>query len=438
MPPGDERARQSAPRPNLNPVRTTTETLPGLTLTSLTLDVPLDHANPAAGTIEVFARVATGEDGAHKPYLVFLQGGPGHEAARPLLVPPSPPWLGRALQDFQVVMLDQRGTGRSTPISSPDVAPLAGLDVAGQAEWLTHLRADEIVNDAERVREALGAAQWTALGQSFGGFTTLHYLSVHPESLAGALVTGGLSAVQHPVDDIYATTWQTMIAKSEAYYRHFPADRECVRDLSGLCARGEIRLPSGDAVSSDRFRTVGHLLGMQGGAERLHYLLELDHTSSAFAHDLAAVLPFEGRNPLYAVLHESSYADGVATRWSADRTMPDRVREDATLLGGEHLHRTLFAEDSELKPFADVADLLAEHEWNQLYFPDRLAQADVPVAAAVYHGDAYVPVGYSLETAALLPDCRTWVTSEFEHNGLRMDDAVLDHLIGLLKGRRWQ
>jgi len=29
------------------------------------------------------------------------------------------------------------------------------------------------------------------------------------------------------------------------------------------------------------------------------------------------------------------------------------------------------------------------------------------------------------------------VTSEYEHNGLRMDDAVLDHLIGLVKHRRW-
>jgi pimeloyl-ACP methyl ester carboxylesterase len=417
-------------------MRTTTENLPGLTLTSLTLDVPLDHANPGGVAIEVFARVVTGEGGAGLPYLVFLQGGPGHEAPRPSL-PGTPPWLARALQEYQVVMLDQRGTGRSTPVSSPSTGPLAGLDSRGQADYLTHLRADEIVNDAEAVREALGARQWTVLGQSFGGFTTLHYLSVHPESLAGALLTGGLSAVQHPVDDIYAATWRIMIDKTEAYYRRFPADRDRVRELAGLCADGAVVLPNRDVVSPDRWRTVGHLLGAHGGAERLHYLLELDHTSSGFAHDLAAALPFEGRNPLYAVFHESSYADGVATRWSADRTMPDRVREDPTLLGGEHLHRSLFAEDTELRPFAEVADLLADHEWNQLYIPDRLAQADLPVAAAVYHQDAYVPLQFSLETAALLPDCRTWVTSEYEHNGLRTDVAVLDHLLGLLKGRRW-
>ncbi len=418
--------------------------LPGLTLTDLTLDAPLDHADPGAGTIEVFARVVTGEGGGDKPYLVFLQGGPGHEAPRPSLSPMNPPWLGRALEDYQVVMLDQRGTGRSTPVSSALAdggrvmgGRLAGLDGPAAAGYLSHLRADEIVNDCELVREALGARQWTVLGQSFGGFTTLHYLSTHPESLAGALITGGLSAVGRPVDDVYATTWQIQIAKSEEYYRRFPADRERVRQLSGLAGQGRIVLPNGDVVSPERLRTLGHRLGVQGGFEQLHYLLELDHESAGFSHGLAGSLPFGGGNPLYAVLHESSYADGVATRWSAERTMPDRVREDPTLLGGEHIHRSLFTEDRELEPFAEAADLLAEHEWNQLYFPERLAQADLPVAAAVYHGDAYVPYGYSMETAALLPDCRTWVTSEFEHNGLRMDTAVIDHLIGLLKGRRW-
>ena len=87
--------------------------------------------------------------------------------------------------------------------------------------------------------------------------------------------------------------------------------------------------------------------------------------------------------------------------------------------------------------WAEAADLLAEHPWPQLYFPEKLAEADVPVAAAVYARDAYVPLEYSLETAAMLPDCHTWVTSEYEHNGLRMGSDVLDHLLGLLSGRRW-
>lgn len=415
-------------------MRTTVDHVPGLRLTNLTLTVPLDHARPSGPTIEVFARVVTPEGGEAKPHLVFLQGGPGVEAPRPTLVPPNPSWLGRALQEYQVVLLDQRGTGRSTPFGP---AALENRTPAAVAEHVTHLRADEIVHDCEAVREALGVRRWTVLGQSFGGFTALHYLATRPESLAGAVITGGLSAVGRPIDDVYAATWQVMVGRSEEHYRRFPADRDRVRALATLAAEGRLRLPQSDAVTPERLRTVGHLLGLHGGHEQLHYLLELDPGSPAFAHDLQAALPFGGRNPLYAVFHESSYADGVRTRWAADRTVPDRVRADATLLAGEHLHRGLFAEASDLAPYAEVADLLAVHDWPQLYDPDGLARAEVPVAASVYTRDPYVPLEFSLETAALLPDCRTWVTSEYEHNGLRQGSDVLDHLLGLLHGRRW-
>lgn len=411
--------------------------LPGLKLREITLQVPLDHLNPAAGMIDIFARVVTGKDGEKRPYLLFLQGGPGHEAARPALYPsPQPTWLPRALEDYQVVMLDQRGTGRSTPVSAdPDFGPLAGLTPSEQAEYLTHLRADEIVRDAEALRAYLGGKRWTLLGQSFGGFTSVRYLSSHPEGLSGAILTGGLTAVGHPIEDVYAETWRIMMDKSETYYRQYPEDRDRVRQIYNLAREGKIITPNGDKVGADRWRTVGIVLGAQGGGMKLHELLENDPFSPAFRHDLAAMLPFEGRNPLYAILHESCYADGVATRWAASRTMPREVKRDGTLLAGEHLPRDLFEESSELRPLREAADIVANYEWTQLYSTERLASADVPVAAAAYYEDAYVPLKFSTETAGILKDCRLWVTSEYEHNGLRHDARVLDRLIGLLKGQ---
>ena len=61
-------------------------------------------------------------------------------------------------------MLDQRGTGRSTPVGA-----LPGLAPAAQADYLKHLRADSIVRDAECLRRALDVDRWSVLGQSFGG-----------------------------------------------------------------------------------------------------------------------------------------------------------------------------------------------------------------------------------------------------------------------------
>lgn len=414
--------------------------LPGLKLRDITFDAPLDCRHPEGDTIRVFARIVTGEEGGKRPYLIFFQGGPGSEDPRPALWPSSNPiWLKRTLKEYQVVLLDQRGTGGSTPISAnPNFGPLAGKTPQQQAEYLTHMRADEIVNDAEALRQILGVERWTLLGQSFGGFTSLHYLSVHPESLAGVIFTGGLSAVRHSAEEIYAATWEIMVGKSRRYYRAFPTDRDRVRRVADLASQGKIVLPNGDKVSPERWRTVGIRLGMQGGSMQLHNLLDLDPLSPAFQHDLDSALPFGGRNPLYAILHESSYADGVSTRWAADRTMPQIVKDDATLLGGEHIHRSLFTENSQLAPLREAADLIAQHEWNQLYFPEAIKRADVPVAAIAYFDDAYVPLQYSLETARLLQRGHVWVTNEYEHNGLRQDARVIERLIDLLKGRKTQ
>ncbi|WP_394216254.1 alpha/beta fold hydrolase [Brachybacterium vulturis] len=424
---------------------TTTWTLPGLRLRDLTLPVPLDHADPTGAQIEVFARVVTAAGGEDRPYLVFLQGGPGSEAPRPLEAS-SPGWLTRALREHRVVMLDQRGTGRSTPVGPdtslpegaiPGAATLRAATASQQAQYLTHFRADEIVRDAELLREHLEVDSWSLLGQSFGGFTALRYLSAAAGSVEKALFTGGLPTVGPGMDEVYATTWQGMIGRSERYWARFPGDRDRFRRLAEAADTGRLRLPDGQRVGVERLRRLGHLLGASQGAERLHYLLDLDPAAPAFAHDLAAALPFSGRNPLYAVIHESCWADGIATRWAGDRTQPAAVAEDPTLLAGEHIHQSLFAENPELAVWAEAADLLAAHEWPALYDAGALRRCTVPGAAAVYYDDAYVPRGHSMATAALLPRLRTWVTSEYEHNGLRASgQGVLDHLLDLATGRR--
>ena len=82
-----------------------------------------------------------------------------------------------------------------------------------------------------------------------------------------------------------------------------------------------------------------------------------------------------------------------------------------------------------------AAQIIAEHPWPTLYDADALAASQVPCAAAIYHDDAYVPREYSLQTAALLPGMRPWVTSQYEHNGSNASGGgVLDRLIKLVHG----
>ncbi|WP_353113751.1 alpha/beta fold hydrolase [Microbacterium sp.] len=403
-----------------------------LTVTEHRLAVPLVWDDDAdQRTIEVFAAVIAREGGEHLPYLVFLQGGPGFEAPRAFHSPSAPYWLDTALSEYRVVMLDQRGTGRSTPVGE-DL--LAGGSAAA-AEYLTHLRADSIVRDAEALRASLDVPRWNLLGQSFGGFTTLAYLSRFADSLDRVYITGGLSPLDRHPDDVYALCYDKMRDASERYYRRFPEHRETMRRLTALAADGGLTLPDGEVVSVSRLRSIGSVLGTNDGWQTLWSLLELDPRSPAFRYDLAASLPFGGRNPLYFVFHESSYASGHATRWSAERTMPDDFVDDPTLFTGEHIRREWTDSVPAFRPWKDVALSLAEHEWPRVYDPAAVSASGARGAAAVYVNDVYVPLEFSLETAGLMPELKLWVTSEHEHNGLR-SGPVLSHLFDLAHDRR--
>ncbi|AXL12334.1 alpha/beta fold hydrolase [Microbacterium foliorum] len=411
---------------------TTVHRLLDLAVEEHTLTVPLVWDDPTdTRTIEIFARVVTRDGGDSLPFLVYLQGGPGHEAPRPFHSSTAPPWLDEALAHYRVVMLDQRGTGLSTPVGDDDLAEGS----AAVAEHLTHLRADAIVRDCEAMREHLGAITWSVLGQSFGGFTSLAYLSTHAASLADVFITGGLSAIGRHPDDVYALCYSKMRDASERYYRRFPEHRDRMRRLVDHADAGDIVLPDGEVVSRSRLRSVGSALGMNEGWQTLWSLLERDHRSNAFRHDLMHAMPYNGRNPLYFAFHESSYADGHATRWSAERVEPDDFREDVTLFTGEHIRREWTETVPAFRPWREVTLELAEFEWPRLYDRVAIEASGATGAAAVYTNDVYVPLEFSLETAGLLPGIDLWVTSEHEHNGLR-SGPVLSRLIDLAHGRR--
>ena len=402
----------------------------GLVLTEHEIAVPLDHARHDGETITVFAREVADPDGRDRPLLVYLQGGPGSEAPRPTRLPSSPGWLDRALTEFRVLMLDQRGTGRSTPIGV-----LPGMTATEQAEYLANFRADAIVRDAEHLRRALGVERWSVLGQSFGGLCVMTYLSIAPEGLREAFVTGGLAPIGPRIDDVYRATYPRTLERCRRYYERYPADRERVRALRGRLESDDVRLPSGDRLTPRRLRQLGNLLGMSTGAEDLHYILELPVDSPAFRHDVEAALAF-ARNPLYAVLQEACWADGGSTRWAAERLLPAAYQDEPELFVGEHVYPWMFEEYGALAPLREVADLLAGREWPRLYDPDRLAANEVPVAAAIYAEDMYVERAFSEETASLIRGLRPWLTNEYEHNALRADgERVLGRLIDLARGR---
>jgi pimeloyl-ACP methyl ester carboxylesterase len=403
--------------------------LPGLVAIEHTFEIPLDHDDPAGECITVFARELADPAGRDRPFLVYLQGGPGFEAVRPTRRPNAPGWLDRALREFRVLMLDQRGTGRSTPVGA-----LPGLSPSQQAEYLANFRADSIVRDAEWIRRELGGERWSVLGQSFGGFCVTSYLSTAPEGLREALVTGGIPPLGPRIDDVYARTYDRVLERNRRYYERYPADRERVLRLHDRIAGDGLALQSGERLTWRRFRQLGQMLGMSDGAERLHYVLELPPDSPAFLRDVENAVMF-ARDPIYAILHEASWADGGTTRWSAERLLPADF-DAPELFTGEHVYSWMFSDYAALAPLAEAAQLLAEREWPRLYDDDVLRSNEVPTAAAIYAEDTYVERSLSEETAALIKGIRPWITNEYEHNGIRADgERVLGRLLDLVRGR---
>jgi pimeloyl-ACP methyl ester carboxylesterase len=421
-------------------MRIASHRLPGLLLTDHEFVVPLDHAAPDAATITVFARelVAPRKRDQDLPWLLYLQGGPGGRSPRPT---GRSGWLGRALQDHRVLLLDQRGTGRSTPATRQTLARLG--TAREQADYLTHFRADSIVRDAELLRASLvGSAPWTVLGQSYGGFCALTYLSLAPEGLKEVLVTGGLPPLDRGPDEVYAATYERVRDRAARFFERYPADRDRWHAVADHLAGHDVRLPSGCRFGVPRLQQLGDALGMGDGFEKLHYLLETawsgDELSDEFLVAVENTTSFVGA-PLYALLHEAIYCQGEASQWSAQRvrdSLPEFAPDARPLLPtGEMIYPWMFEADRTLAPLEEAAELLAAYDgWPALYDVDRLAGNTVPVAAAIYHDDMYVEYAYSLETAKRVGNLRWWVTSEFAHDGLRSDARVLDRLLDMAAG----
>jgi len=424
--------------------RTTTYLLPGIQVTDHTVDVPLDWRRPDDGTtISLFARelvdpLRRDED---LPVLLFLQGGPGGKGPRPVS---RDGWIGEALGTFRLVLLDQRGTGRSTRLDGRAITDVG--DASAQADHLARFRADSIVADAEHLRRTVfGGRRWSTLGQSYGGFLTLSYLSQAPEGLAACYVTGGLASIRPSAAEVYRRTYPRTERKNRDFAERYPQDVGTVARIADRLAEEEVLLPDGDRLTVHRFQNLGIDFGMKPGYERLHWLLDeafdaADRLSDTFLAQVWARTSYVD-NPLFIAMQESIYgaAGAGATAWAAQAELDARPAFADTarplLFTGEMVYPWMFEEVRSLRPFRDAVELLAARtDWEPLYDPAALAGSTVPLAAAVYFDDMYVDAQLQLETVDAVGGAQAWVTNEYEHDGIQ-DATVLRRLISMVDER---
>lgn len=452
---GDPRSF-AEPAPAAHRVGAQATLLDGTLIVDHWFEVPLNHARPDGRHLTVFAReyvaAAQRDRRGTLPWMLFLQGGPGGKGVRQARLSG---WMKEAAQHFRILMLDQRGTGLSSPVTRHSL-PAEG-SAAEQADYLVHFRAPSIVQDAEAIRLALRSGPWTVFGQSFGGFCTLSYLSWHPGGVARALVTGGLAPLDGHAEQVYRATYRRMRHRNEEYFARFPQDRHVLSRIYAAARAGEATLPDGSPVTVGRVQALGMYLGGNTRMDQLHYLVqeafadaEQTVLSDAFRHGLYQQVS-RAVNPLYLVMHESIYAQpaalgavrpdtgGTDTGWAAQRLLAgsadladfDPERTDTPLLTGEMVFDWYTELDPALRPLAGAAETLARRQdWGPLYDLDVLAANTVPVAAAVYRHDVYVDRDLSLRTAARVRGLEVWETDAYHHDGIGDDGpAILRRLL---------
>lgn len=418
-------------------------------ITEHTVAVPVDWQAPDRfGSIDIFVRevVKLSKVDADLPPLIFLQGGPGGESPRP----PHNTWIETATEHYRVLLLDQRGTGRSTPITGRFVDAYVeshGGGVSGTkaaADYLACFRADAIADDVAHLNAVLNdGVPWTTLGQSFGGFITLALLSRHPETVKMAMTTGGIPAIDRSADTLYEDLIPLQTARHDEFRTRFPADQALFEDLAGRADAGELVTLAGDALSARRLQMLGWDFGMSTGVDNLHWLLDTavepdGRVAQRFIESAASKTEYVS-DPLYLTLQEGCYyqghRDGGWGAWSTVQNHPEYASTARPLLTfGEFAQPWMFTEIRSMRPFAGVAEELAgERTWPQLWDAERLAANDVPLAAAQYTHDPYVGLAGAQRTLAVLGNSQLWATDEYLHDGLRVHgDKVLPELMRML------
>lgn len=474
-----------------------------------------------ASDYKAFAKLENADD-----CILYLQGGPGFGAPSPVNgigLSDSSSWVGAALSKGfkRVVLMDQRGTGRSSPITKQtlekkfpglftldEVAPTmiendkTGFDVEEYSKshpeesdtvqqslteattYMTHFRADNIVKDAEAIKNTLllpidedeevepVPRPWGAsLGQSFGGFCTMSYLSLVPNPPRICLLTGGIAPMLTNVDEVYNALRERVKERNLKYYDRYTGDVDAVKRIVARLEKEPEKLPSGGILTSRRFLMVGIGLGGSPSAfASLHSLFSTafisedeDVFSKAFLKEIDGMQPFDD-HPIYFLLHESIYADSNSeckkTNWSAFRAYDPAADFDVKLssqpespdppfLTGEVVFPWMadgdFAELSGLGMRALAQSLANKDDWRDLYNPSNMRKAlatdgsgTSKAAAAVYYDDMYVDFDACMRVTKRggpLENCKVFISNEYQHSGLRDDGAnIFNKILGMAKG----
>ncbi|MEM6531807.1 MAG: alpha/beta hydrolase [Myxococcota bacterium] len=200
-----------------------------------TINVPLNYEAPTEKTIALFvAKVPSLAANARPDPLVLIAGGPGQSTEEYYMAARGA--FSRIRLKRDIIVVDQRGTGRSARMDCPeqeqaefDQLALEAIEesVKGCLAQLPHdpryFTTSVAVDDLDRVRDALGVKSWNVFGISYGTRVGLHYLNEYPESVRALIIDGVATRDRTLGPDIALRSQETV----EAIFARCNSDERC-------------------------------------------------------------------------------------------------------------------------------------------------------------------------------------------------------------------
>lgn len=231
-------------------------------------DLPLNYNNPTGSKISVHVTVlpASGSITKADPLFIFA-GGPGQAAGDyGGLVQSS---FHKILEERPIILMDQRGTGKSEPLDCDDAGYLPTPSdtrkmvencLRDQKYDVQYFDSLSIIKDSDQIRQALGYQQMNLWGGSWGTRLSAYYAMIYPEHVRSMILDGVLptetslfmtaaESAQKSLDHLIDRCAQT-----PACQQSYPTLRADITTLLDKAERGGLIFDGPDPVTGERLK----------------------------------------------------------------------------------------------------------------------------------------------------------------------------------------
>lgn len=391
------------------------------------LDVPENRQKPDGRHVSIFVAVLPANTLSPAPDpLVLLAGGPGQAAST---LGPFALQLAAVRRTRDIVLIDQRGTGRSSPLACPAFAPdehaefdtdpvpkamLCASQLAQHGVDLSQYTTGAWVADLDAVREALGYDRVNLWGGSYGTRVAQEYVRRHPGHVRSVVLDG----VAPPSLRISFDVWRTRDDALEALIAACRASKPCATAHPDPAATLDDlrRALAGGRTMRLRDPRTGELREMRvdfdtivGALQPLTYAPE----AASLIPELLSLARAGEYEPLFAtamtVVGDLPYAFTPALFYSVT------CAEDVPRLTPEE--RANGVADARVRDLARRAVAVCDTWPKGRYPPDFVTPLASPLPFLLLSGglDPVTPPTYGDEVAKGLPNSRHVIASGFGH-----------------------